>query len=176
MRLFVAVNFDEKIKEALALDIEKLKNFSVDGNFTHKENLHLTIAFIGETNKKQDAAAALANIDEESFALSINGFGCFRRNGGDIYWRGIQPSPQLNKIYEQVYSGLTEKGFVLEKRPFKPHLTLGRRVVTSEKFNFSAFKKSLPKITAPVKRVSLMKSERIDGKLCYTEIFGVDLH
>ena len=176
MRLFVAINFDEAVKESLTLDIEKLKSFSIEGNFTRKENLHLTIAFIGETNRVKDAADVLKNINMQPFALSINGFGSFRRNGGDIYWRGIKPNQQLDEVYEQVYNGLTEKGFALEDRPFKPHLTLGRRVIVSEKFNFSAFKKSLLKITAPIKRVSLMKSERINGKLCYTEVFGVDLH
>ena len=43
MRLFIAINFDDKIKDELCLLIDKLKNYSVSGNFTKRENLHLTL-------------------------------------------------------------------------------------------------------------------------------------
>ncbi len=175
MRLFVALNFDENIKNALLADIDSLQKYSLEGNFTKKDNLHLTIAFIGETPKINEAKAALQTVREQSFALEIAGFGCFRRRGGDLYWRGVKSNERLLSVYRQVTAALRAKGFVLDDRPFKPHLTLGRQVITDSDFDMNSFKKTLLPLKAVITRVSLMKSERIQGKLCYSEVCGVDL-
>lgn len=175
MRLFAAVNFTEDMKDALMSDIKRLKEHSLDGNFTGRDNLHLTVAFIGETSEIEKAKAALSEINADCFTLQINGFGRFSRRGGDIYWRGIQPNQELELIHQQVKKGLNSRGFALEERPFRPHLTLGRQVIAEENFDMQNFKRTLPRLKTEVKRVSLMQSSRIEGKLKYTEIYGVDL-
>ena len=48
MRLFIAIRFDNKILDALTRYREELKKLGVTGRFTPRENLHLTLAFIGE--------------------------------------------------------------------------------------------------------------------------------
>ena len=51
MRLFIAINFNDYIKNELCSVMENLKKYTLRGRFTSRENLHLTIVFIGETNK-----------------------------------------------------------------------------------------------------------------------------
>ncbi|MDY4976239.1 MAG: 2'-5' RNA ligase family protein, partial [Clostridia bacterium] len=119
--------------------------------------------------------SAMDCIDAKPFSLYINGFGRFRRTGGDIYWRGIKPNKELEKIYGQLTKALIDRGFAIDVRPFKPHLTLGRQVVVKDGFDRYDFEKNLPKLRADVNRISLMKSERINGRLTYTEIYGIDL-
>ena len=143
-----------------------LKKSGASGNFTKEENLHLTLAFIGETDRDADAKEALKELDSAPFDIRFGGCGCF----GDILWAGIDRNPALDKLAQQVQSALRERGFQIEKRKFVPHITLVRR--------FSAGTLNRPNVPAMqmrVHRVSLMKSERIGGKLVYTEIFGKEL-
>ena len=51
MRIFIAINLEQEISDALEKLIHKLKDQSVQGNFTRKENLHITLVFIGETSR-----------------------------------------------------------------------------------------------------------------------------
>ena len=52
MRLFIAINFNDDIKEELENNIEDLKDEAKRGNFSLIDNLHLTLAFIGELDKR----------------------------------------------------------------------------------------------------------------------------
>ena len=79
-------------------------------------------------------------------------------------------------VAQQVQQAFSQKGFSLEKRPFAAHLTLGRQVLLPEGFDLKAFSKTLPASTMQVERVSLMKSERINGRLTYTEMDFVGLN
>lgn len=66
MRLFIAIDLNNEIKDILNHSIQELKRNSVSGNFTPLENLHLTVVFIGETNNTKDVndamQRAIANI------------------------------------------------------------------------------------------------------------------
>ena len=53
MRLFIAVPFDGRATGRLVDEMLRLKNFAHSGNFTRRENLHLTIEFLGEVEKKR---------------------------------------------------------------------------------------------------------------------------
>ena len=48
MRLFIAINFDEETKQSIIAVQRRLREWG-RGNFSHPENLHLTLAFLGET-------------------------------------------------------------------------------------------------------------------------------
>jgi 2'-5' RNA ligase len=95
MRLFVAVNFEDPIKDKLYEIVQNLKKYSKRGNFTRRENLHLTIVFIGQTNRLNDIKQIIDKIQAKSFDISISGFGRFKRYGGDIYWMGIEKNCML---------------------------------------------------------------------------------
>lgn len=175
MRLFIAVNFNEAIKDDLCSVIEELKKHAVKGNFTRRGHLHLTLVFLGETAKLTEAVQGMNVISAAPFSLAIEGFGRFSRPGGEIYWLGIKPNPSLNDLYQQLSTALGKAGFDIEKRPYKPHLTLGREVVLNKDFDKIAFEKTIPAMEMAVSRISLMKSERIEGKLIHQEIYTREL-
>lgn len=175
MRLFIAVLFNEQIKDNLCDCIEKLKQNSQRGNFSRRENLHLTLVFIGETNKVSAVKQAMDKVDENKFDLAIQGFGKFKRGGSDICWIGVQKCQPLDNIYNKLCSELRNSGFVIENRAYTPHLTLGREVVLSSNFDENAYKNEIRPMNFPVTKISLMKSERIGGKLTYTEIYSKEL-
>ena len=59
MRLFVAIRFSPAVEEALWTAVGDLRRQGA-GTFTRRENLHLTLAFIGETDRLEDARQAVA--------------------------------------------------------------------------------------------------------------------
>lgn len=177
MRLFIAVNFDDKIKDKIMDAAERLKKESVRGSFSARDNLHITVVFIGEVepHRVDIIKEIMDSVTEKSFNVSISGIGAFKRNEGDIYWLGIKDFEPLARISGYLSRRLKKAGFSMEDRPFKPHLTLGRRVIMDKVFDRDKFSRETERIECPVGRISLMVSERPGGKLTYTEIYGKEL-
>ena len=115
MRLFVAILFSDSVTEQLFRGLVSLRQQSIQGNFTRRENLHLTLAFLGETHQTEGAKRAIDAIVSPAFSLSINRLGRFQRPGGDIMWVGIPGNPHLSALHQQLSSALREEGFSLEK-------------------------------------------------------------
>lgn len=180
MRLFTAILFQEDRKNELYQTIEKLKHYS-KGSFTVRDNLHLTVNFIGETDRLRDVKQAMLQavdkVKPSEFLLSIRGIGKFKREEGDIYWAGIEKEDILLRLQKELVYELRKAGFPgIEDKEFTPHLTLGRKVIVGHGFNLKEFEDEIVPMQMKVDRISLMKSERIQGKLVYTEIFSVRLN
>lgn len=175
MRLFTAICFDKDVAAQLADDVFALSRNAESGNFTKTENFHLTLVFIGETANTAAVKKALDKVETAPFKIHIGGLGKFRRNGGDIYWRAVERCPELLETQRTLASGLKKAGFVIEEGSYKPHLTLGREVIMKSGFDQGKFSDELCVIEVPVKKISLMKSERVNGRLCYTEIYSKQL-
>ena len=166
MRLFIAINFNNATRSRLLSLRDELRSRSDRGNFSLPENLHLTLAFLGECDAKQIAAikTVMNTVVFEQFDLQIERVGRFRRDGGDIWWAGLRGSKPLLDLQRELTDKLIAAGFSLEKREYKPHVTLGREVVTD------AAPWPIEPFEETVTAIDLMKSERIAGKLTYTAI------
>lgn len=177
MRLFIAINLSENIKDELGKTITRLKAETRRGSFTRRDNFHITMLFLGEvdTSKVNNIKQAMEDVQATPFEINLSSLGYFKRNEGDIFWIGVHKNEVLNDIYEQLYSRLTQVGFSLEARQFKPHLTIGRRVIANHGFDSSSFSQSIPSMKMTINKISLMKSERINEKLTYSEIYARDL-
>ncbi|MBE5965708.1 MAG: RNA 2',3'-cyclic phosphodiesterase [Lachnospiraceae bacterium] len=179
MRLFTAITFSEEMKNSLYHSIKELQHYALSGNYTLKENLHLTLNFIGETGRteavKEAMEQAVYKAGRRRFLLSTGELGRFKRREGDIYWIGVNKDPSLLLLQKELARELKKEGFTLEDREFQPHLTLGRKVIMGKDFDRTAMERSLPPEAMEVTKISLMKSERIKGRLTYTEIYHIDL-
>jgi len=165
MRLFVAIRFSPAVHDALTAAISALRRQG-SGTFTRPENLHLTLAFIGETENVDAARRALASVaGSGKFSFSVGGMGCF----DDLWWAGVSDSQPLKELALGVQAALRQEGFAIEKRGWRPHITLVRR------WRGPKPRVPLSPVSMRAERVSLMKSERIDGKLVYTEIDSMKL-
>lgn len=180
MRLFIAVLFDRNTKEALYHIVEELRRIAGKGSFTELDNLHLTLNFIGETKRLQEVQAAMHSAVERTktgkLSLSLKGIGRFKRAEGDIYWIGVERNDMLWRLQKELAKELREAGFYeLDDREYKPHLTLGRKIKNSQALEGSILESGMKPLLIEVQRISLMKSERIEGRLTYTEIDQVGL-
>ena len=108
MRLFVAILLSEPVKDMLMQTIRQLQSAVLDGRFSHRENLHLTLAFLGESSLKP-AQQALHQLSGPSFAMTVEGVGRFRRDGGDILWAGVRKNPDLSALAQQVQLAFPER-------------------------------------------------------------------
>lgn len=172
MRLFTAVCFDDETKNALSKLSEAAKR-SAGGNFSRKENFHLTLVFIGETDRKNDIEKALSKIEFPAFEYEFKGTGTFEKG---IFWAGVKRNKNLEELHKTVKNKLSEIGIETENRKFSPHITLARKFRPEKDFDPAALEELLPKGKKKAERISLMLSERVDGKLCYTEIFSKKLN
>jgi 2'-5' RNA ligase len=168
MRLFIAINFCAEVKQGLiALQQSQLVS-ARRANLSTRANLHLTLAFLGECDARQTAAAreVLRAMQFAPFDVTIDCVGRFRREGGDIWWAGVSKTPALLGLQSELAQGLRQAGFALENRRFSPHVTLAREVITE------AVPGKITPFGQTVRCVALMKSERIAGRLVYTPIFA----
>ncbi len=165
MRLFVAVCCSSAVRNSLAKVIAALRHQG-SGTFTRPENLHLTLAFIGETDRVDEAKAAVHRAAVGgSFSLTVEGIGCF----GDLWWAGVREDTRLEQLALGVQQSLREADFPIEERSWWPHITLVRR------WRGPRPQVDIPPVSMQVEAVSLMKSEQVEGKTVYMEIARISL-
>ncbi len=172
MRLFTAICPDDETKNALFAAGKKARETS-EGKFSPKENLHLTLVFIGETNRPEEAENALSEIEFPSFDIKTKDTGTFEKG---IFWAGIEENESLFSLQKEVSEKLRAHGFEPEEREYVPHITLARKFCSGRDFDKEAVIKRLPKKPFRAERISLMKSENADGILRYTEIYSKKLY
>jgi len=94
------------------------------------QNLHITLAFLGEVDPaaRACAEAAAGRIAAEPFTLGIDRLGCWGRKG--LLWAGPSTTPpQLEALAADLGEALASGcGFQRERRPFRAHVTLARKV------------------------------------------------
>ena len=167
MRLFVAINFNEGTRARLLSLRDELRSRSERGNFSALENLHLTLVFIGECSPKnlEKVKAILGAVALVPFEAVIERIGTFSR--GTLWWAGLRESEPLMDLHREIAYKFALCGFEMDGRKYSPHITLGREVVTR------AAPWEIEPFGETVKKVELMKSERINGKLTYTAIYEI---
>lgn len=177
MRLFIAVNFDEQTVNRLVDQQQLVKRFAVKGNFSRRDNLHLTLAFIGERPIEDVLVLKkiVDSIEAPPFPLVLDHMGYFARNGRDIWWAGIAKNPTLQSLQQSLVEHLRSAGFAIDRRPFSAHITLSRETRLAHGEDHKNLAGPSKAIHTEVKRVSLMESTRIDGLLTYRELHAKHL-
>ncbi len=194
MRLFIAIQLSEEMKSSLLRSMEELKKAGVKGRYVPAGNLHLTLAFIGETDEDTcgKIKAAMNRVSFRPFRLSLGEFGNF----GDLLWVGLKDRDasdgsteskarsgsgatgsavsgndasgaavsDLETLVRELRAELDAAGIPYDRKRFRPHITLIRKAAG----NWAGRKISQTSMT--VDRISLMKSELKDGKRVYTTV------
>ncbi len=125
MRLFVAVDLPETVKEQLV----RLYSDIPTARWSSRQQMHLTLFFIGETGRLTDIDAVLKGVQAAPFEMAITGVGRFPpqdRQPARVLWAGVEVSAGLRILHAQVTAALIGLGFEADGRPFSPHITLAR--------------------------------------------------
>lgn len=140
-----------------------LKEYGVRGNYTQPENLHLTLAFIGETERVEEIKAAVDAVKFEPFVIRTGKMGCF--NGRSrVVWLGIEGEDKVKAIAQQLRRNLDQRGIDYAKGKFSPHITIVRQP-SEMPLDIDVESESMT-----VSKIYVMKSERINGRLVYTAL------
>jgi 2'-5' RNA ligase len=133
LRLFVAVDVPQDLKDAIEADVvERLRGAASGARWTRPEGRHLTLKFLGnvEGGRLREVAGVVAHVASRHHAFEasfdeIGGFPNVRRPR--VLWIGIGAgSPELERIAAGLEAGFVPLGFEQEDRPFRGHLTLAR--------------------------------------------------
>lgn len=125
MRLFIAIEIPEDLKKWLA----RLRVDIPGCRWTALEQIHLTLAFLGEVDEArlEGLTAALARIRTPEFSLRLVGTGCFPgRQHPRVLWVGVEREPRLEALAARVRTALLAQGIPQEERHFSAHITLAR--------------------------------------------------
>jgi len=177
MRLFVALNLTKKERTRIHRAARMLREEELPVRWVEPDNYHITLKFLGEVQDPQIEVVeeALDKVASSTMQmdLEISGFGAFptiRRP--QVLWVGVEPSPALRCLKQDIEWALSDHGFERETRAFHPHITLGR---AEEDDGAGAFR-GLDDIAAgidyrgeaTVRRVDLMRSKLLKSGAKYS--------
>ena len=162
MRLFIALCFDRQVRRQIRDVQKRLGALARRGALTPEENLHLTLAFLGEVPEARLGAVqeAMEAVDMVPLTLTFDRLGRFSQREGAL---------EVERGGEELARQLRQRGFLLEERAFKPHLTLGRRMELPEAPDREAVLGA--PITAHAEQMTLMRSQRGERGMCYTPLY-----
>ena len=129
MRIFVAIDLDQEIRDKIARFLEGVRPFAPDARWASAESLHVTLKFIGEQKPEQveGIKQRLGQIQGEAIEIHFSGYGFFPTpRSPRVFWIGIQAGPELTQLAARIDATTAELGIPREERAFSPHMTLAR--------------------------------------------------
>ena len=124
-RLFIALPVPEDIADALVA----LQSGVPDARWQPPENFHVTLCFAGEVQGAvmRDLEEELSDIDAPQFALALSGVDHFS-NGKQprALFAAVQKNDRLDWLQQKVSTVARNCGVEIERRKFRPHITLAR--------------------------------------------------
>lgn len=131
VRLFIGIALPETYRQSLTpltVSLSCLTDSSI--NWSRPDTWHLTLKFLGETDKAQIPALkdALSSLDFPSFTLQAGGAGAFpNAHRPKVLWLGLtRGAEQTTALAGLIENGLAAVAIPREQKQFRPHLTLGR--------------------------------------------------
>lgn len=124
-RLFVAIRPPQAVRDELLR-----ARGGIDGaRWQDDAQLHLTLAFVGDADAAQTEALveALTEVESAAFAVEVAGVGHFESKGRPTsVWARVPLGEPLAQLQRRVESACRRAGFELDKRGYRPHVTLAR--------------------------------------------------
>jgi RNA 2',3'-cyclic 3'-phosphodiesterase len=130
MRIFIALDIDDAIRERLQLFMDGVRGFASDARWVRPEALHVTLKFIGNKSagEVEQIRQALTRISARATEISFRGYGFFpTAKAPRVFWVGVEAEPQLAALTKSVDEATAALGVPKEEHAFNPHLTLARR-------------------------------------------------
>lgn len=166
MRLFIAVALNDGLKD-------QIHRFAVDTlgsdlKLTEKQNLHITMNFLGEVDYRRlpliKDAMIKAAAGAEPFEIMTGNIGAFKSYNDKTVYLGVKDNTSLSYLYTRLCEELEKAGFAVEKRAFRPHITIARR------FTGVIPRSANIQTVIPVDSFTLFESTREKGALLYRDI------
>ena len=130
MRLFIAADLSEELRDALAESSAALRE-SLRGRFVPPSSHHLTLAFLGElpSGRIAELESIIAEVAfrHEPIGLRLGSLGSFGPERSSVLWQGFEESPELQALAAELRAELRQADFSFDAKGFLPHVTLMRQ-------------------------------------------------
>ena len=155
MRVFIAIDIDEKTRSAIA-DVQQQLNAKVDikkgdVKWVEPKNIHLTLKFLGDIDESK--LSVIQEITKEvaeahkNFTLDIESVGSFGGRSAKVVWVGAGGgTEELLVLQKDLDSRLEKAGYPKEDREFSAHLTICRVRNTKAGFKLAEATKQFEKL------------------------------
>ena len=167
MRLFIAVQLSEEMKDLIGNVQDAYRRSGVRGNYTSRENLHLTLAFIGEYGDPDEVLEAMDRVPFTPFPITMDRLGNF----GDLQWAGIEENAALEAVVRRLRHALSDAGIPYDRKKFKAHVTYLRQAEFSDERCVTPAE--VESVSMQVTEIVLMRSTRGKNGMIYTELGGI---
>jgi RNA 2',3'-cyclic 3'-phosphodiesterase len=162
MRLFVAVDLPATVKDELEHVGDALRPTLPDAKWVPRDNVHLTVRFLGEVGDERVdgiAAALRDGVDGTApFAARLAGSGAFpsvRR--ARVLWAGLEAAEdRLDSVANACIRAIEPLGFLSESRPWTAHVTVARLRQPGDVSRVLPL--ALEPVTFPIEAVTLFRS------------------
>lgn len=180
MRIFIAIELSEKVKSELQHIQHQVRKSALSGNFTAKDNFHLTIQFIGEVNEQEygkiKSAMDKAVRENHPFQLKLSEVSSFKKKNKEIIWVSVKGNlDALHQLNRSVQKNINMNQLTTQETDYMPHLTLGRQVRLRDSIDELRRKVSFTEEVISVESLSLMESKRVNEALVYEPLYRIHL-
>ncbi|MDR1790545.1 MAG: RNA 2',3'-cyclic phosphodiesterase [Propionibacteriaceae bacterium] len=165
MRLFIAIPIAAELLEALEAVQQQLKAQGVRAHYTRLENLHITLAFIGNSERVDEAAAVMRQFPLPKQPVELAGFGHFGKGRSLTLWVGLKEHRELSNLAVNLQTALREAGFDIDVRRFRPHITIARQAQ-----DIRDAWVEIPARSQPISNIILYRSDVTNGRRVYTPL------
>src|SRR3989338_9641010 len=163
MRLFIAIEIPEGIKEHIAEIQERINNKENKIRVVDKKQIHLTLKFLGEVqpDKIGIIREELKKITFTPFSVYLDQIGVFPdENYIRVVWVGLSPENPILELQKNIDEKL--KKIFKKEKDYKPHLTLARVKYIENKKEFID---KLKKIKIENKKIDIANFKLIKSTL-----------
>lgn len=133
VRTFVAIDLDSKTRNTGQRIIKTLSSIADGVRWANLDTMHLTLKFLGEVDDRElhDVCRITSGIAEKRgpFSIECKGVSAFPSVAkATTIWMGMEDETDiLLPMQEELESQFCERlGVPAERRPYRPHVTLGR--------------------------------------------------
>jgi len=164
MRTFISIELPERVRKEIFKAFDTLRGTGlVSGNFVQRDNLHLTLKFLGDVTEEEivKIKSKLSEIKFSKFEMHTDGIGFFPSEQYiRVLWVKLV-SDKVKYLKDIVEEKLFEIGVSKEEKEFTTHLTVARikNVKDKEKFLEKIQNMNIKKMIFDVEKISLIKSE-----------------
>src|SRR5260370_27172800 len=123
MRIFIALDIDEAIRQRIARFLDGVRGFAPDARWVRPESLHVTLKFIGETAPQNvdQIKEALNAVESNAIEMNIRGCGFFPgAKSPRVLWVGIEAGPALAALASTVDDRVAGSGVAEKNQLFRP--------------------------------------------------------
>lgn len=189
VRAFIAVDLPPDLQDRLAQITDELRAQMGDVpiRWVPAQNMHLTLKFLGDVSLNNlDVLADILRgetADREPMVISLGGLGAYPKTRRPrVIWVGVEAPAAMEAIQRGIDKQTGRVGYARDRRPFSPHITLGRvsRNATPRDVRIIGDILNIKKVgflgVARVREIHLYRSDLQSGGAVYSRLFSASLN